>query len=404
MAAATSTTLSALIKQMWPENRLQNATYKKNPLWAMIAKKYNFFGDPARVAIRHGDIAGRSATFTNAQANAQPTANKGWLITRARDYAVITIDGEAIDIMDSNEGAILDAIESEMDSAVNAMNRSCGRAVYGTTVGTIGKRSSISSNTVTLTNAADAANFEVNMTVGAVSDATGSGTQRSGTTTVSGIDRVLGTVTLANAASISGFIDGDFLFPDGDYNARFAGFRAWVPDAAPSATTFFGVDRTADVVRLGGGRYDATTANESIEEALIHSQALASQLGGNPRHAFMNSLDLGQLLVTLGTRQLWVETKVAGITFKGVQVSSPDGEITVYSDYNCPKGRVPVMELDSWFALLTKKPCRLIEQDGLTLLRSGTADQYEGRLVTRGNFVTLYPGHNINLKLTSTAS
>src|SRR5690242_15254694 len=121
MSAATTTTYGPAIKQLWPENRLFKATYLDNPCWAMIPKRFNFRGSPARIALRYSDVAGRSATFSNAQSQAAPTNNAGWLVTSVKDYAVATIDGDLIDTAMTDDGAVMDALEAEMDSAVNRM-------------------------------------------------------------------------------------------------------------------------------------------------------------------------------------------------------------------------------------------------------------------------------------------
>ena len=54
---------------------------------------------------------------------------------------------------------------------------------------------------------------------------------------------------------------------------------------APSATTFFGVNRTLSS-RLSGTIYDGT--NDSIDEALVEGLALAQREGGDPGHIFLS--------------------------------------------------------------------------------------------------------------------
>lgn len=397
MATATTTTYAAAIKQLWPENRLFKATYLDNPTWAMIPKRFNFRGSPARVALRYADVAGRSATFSNAQSQASPTANAGWLITSVKDYAVATIDGDLIDTAMTDDGAVMDALEAEMDSAVNRMTRSVGLGVHGTSVGVFVQNSSGTSSPITVADPTALAFLEVGDTFGAVSDATGGGTVRTGSGVVTNIDRVGGVVTYTG--TITGLLATDYLFIVGDYNARYSGFRDWVPDTAPGATAFFGVTRNVDT-RLGGTRFDATSGGgATIEEALQKSQALALQLAGKPKSVYMNPVDVGSLMITMGTRAVLTETKVGGIGFEGIKVFGPGGSMTVYQDFNVALGRAELWDFESCFGLFRGKPCRIIENDGNQILRAASTDSYEVRLVTRGNFVFTRPSSNCNTKL-----
>ena len=75
--------------------------------------------------------------------------------------------------------------------------------------------------------------------------------------TITGVDRDLGVLTFASTAAITGLTNADSIFANGDYTAandklKCSGLLDWIPSTTPSATTFFGVDRSTDPTRLAG--------------------------------------------------------------------------------------------------------------------------------------------------------
>lgn len=151
-----------------------------------------------------------------------------------------------------------------------------------------------------LKNSDDVTNFEVNQEL-VFSTADGGGTVKAGSVTVVGVDRDAGILTvdaLTAIASGAGVAADDYIFVAGDYDLKIKGVQAWVPNTAPSATSFFGVDRTADVTRLGGIRYDASSM--PIEEGLIAAASRAAREGAKPTHCFMNYSDYSNLEKALG--------------------------------------------------------------------------------------------------------
>lgn len=100
---------------------------------------------------------------------------------------------------------------------------------------------------------------------------------RAGYTYVTAVNRSTGTVTVNSAAAITAFADNDYLFPRGDIDGEIKGLEAWIPAADPGATSFFGVDRSVDVTRLGGLRKDLS--GKPIEEALMEACELTYREG-----------------------------------------------------------------------------------------------------------------------------
>jgi hypothetical protein len=86
------TAMNAALKELYDGQVVENLVYSDNPLLAMIGKKTDFGGKYRPVPIITGVSQGRSATFSNAQGNQSPVQIQSFLITRAADYSIATIN------------------------------------------------------------------------------------------------------------------------------------------------------------------------------------------------------------------------------------------------------------------------------------------------------------------------
>ncbi len=339
--------------------------------------------------------------FATAQANKTESQLKDFVLTRNSDYSLASISNEVLEASKGNANAFMEAATTEIDGAIQSATRSLAIALYGTGSGSIGRvaNASFATPTLQLTEPSDVTNFEVGMKLQA-SSADGGGSVRSGTLTIVGVDRDLGTLTMSGnlSAGISAIAQNDFLFVQGDYDAKIRGLRAWVPDSAPSSSPFFGVDRTADVTRLGGIRFDGSAM--PIEEALISAASRVAREGGKPTHCFMNYLEYADLEKALGSKVQYVDLKVtADIGFRGMVVNGPRGPIKVIADQNCPAGRAFMLQLDTWKLYSLGKAPKILDTDGMKMLRESNADAVEVRVGYYAQVGCRAPGWNANIKL-----
>ena len=399
MANQTNASFAAMLKTLWFTGEIQNLALKNNPFLGMVPKKTDFYGDGLKIPLSYADLQGRSATFANAQAQSTPSKYAAFTITRApTDYAIGRVDGETLETSQSNKGAFMAALEAEIKRGRNSITRSLAVKLFRATTGVLGQNTSGTASPVTVSTA-DSYNFEVGMTIGAVSDNTGSGTVRTGTGFITAINRQASatTATITYTGTITGLTATDYFFVSGDYNAAISGLAAWVPDSAPSATSFFGVDRTADVTRLGGMRF---TSSAPIEEAFQDALAELYLAGSSPTHAFMNPLDFKNLINALGAKV--VRTKVmgtAGTGYSAVEVDSPAGTIKVLADPNCPKLHVYILQMDTWCLYSCKEAPHILEYGGGEILRMGDQDAVEFRMGYRAQLGCSAPGYNAVLIL-----
>lgn len=393
---------ASVLKQHYTNDRVENMVYKDNPLLAMLPKYEQFGGENLKLPIKFGIPQGRSATFSTAQSNKTNSQYKAFLLTRDRDYSLASIDNETIEASKGNSNAFLEAATSEIDGAIEAATRSIAVALYGSGSGAIGRVQTGGTGTsVQLIDVEDITNFEVGMEV-VFSTADGGGAVKSGTVTVNGVDRDLGTVTVDAMTAIdggSGSASNDYIFVEGDYDLKIKGLRAWLPETAPTlGDNFFGVDRSSDVTRLAGVRLDKSA--DPIEEALVDAAARVAREGGRPDYCFMSYSKFSELEKALGAKVQYVDKHVnPEIGFRGIMIHGPRGPITVIPDQNCPEDFAFMLSMQYWKLYSLGKCPKILDSDGLKMLRESNADAVEVRVGYYAQLGCRAPGFNCILRL-----
>ena len=198
---------------------------------------------------------------------------------------------------------------------------------------------------------------------------------------------------------------GDYIIAEGDDYAtgssykKVRGLEAWCPASAPGATAFFGVDRTADVTRLGGNRFDGSAL--PIEEALIGGAARVAREGGRPDHCFVDFATFSNLEKALGSKVVYDEAKArdVDIGFAAISLRGPRGTIKIIPDQNCQPNVAWMLQLDTWSLNTLGEAPMFLDFDGNRMLRESGDDAYEIRLGYYGNVACNAPGYNCRVAL-----
>jgi hypothetical protein len=396
--ALNMTTFAAALKQHYTNERIENMVYKDNPFLAMVAKYEDFGGENLKLPIKYGIPQGRSATFSDAQANKTNTQLKAFLLTRQADYSLASIANETIEASKGNANAFMEAATVEIDGAIESATRSLAIACFGDGSGAIGQVLATTSSvaTFTLKQIDDVTNFEVGMQLKLNATKTGSSGTLSTAVTVDGINRDTGVITLSASASLTA---DHFIYQEGDYDAKIKGLNAWVPSSAPGSTdSFFGVNRSSDATRLGGIRFDGSSL--PIEEALIGGASRVAREGGKPDVCFMNYSNFADLEKALGSKVSYVDVKASPeIGFRGILIHGPRGPIKVIPDQNCPKDVAFMLQMDVWKLYSLGKAPKILDSDGLKFLRDSSADSVEVRVGYYAQLGCRGPGYNVRIAL-----
>ncbi|NDC95210.1 phage major capsid protein [bacterium] len=392
------TSFAPALKQYYTKGFMQNMVYKNNPFLALVPKYTDFVGSNMPIPVIYGNPTGRSATFATAQANKNESKLSGFTITRNKDYSLASIDNETLEASQNDRGAFMKAVTVEVDGAIHAATRSLATALYRDGTGAIGRiTSTVTGTTLNLATAQDVVNFEVGMKLQFTPDF--STVRAGGPWTVTAVNRSAGTMTVS--PTLSGITAADYIYVDGDLNAKVKGLDAWLP-ASVSATTFFGVNRTADSTRLGGVRYDGSS--QPIEEALVDGLSLLEREGGSPDYCFMSFANLSNLKKALGSKVQYVDVDAgyeAKLSFKGVMIDGNKKPVICIGDQNCPAAVAYFIQMDTWGLYSLGDAPRILDSDGNKMLREASSDAVEVRVGYYCQLATSSPGYNARIALAS---
>jgi len=410
MAASASATplnfntVQEAVKIHYKPQRVRNMVYKNNPFLGLIPKFTKFGGLSMPIPLRFSDPQRRAATFATGQGNTSTSKLAQFSLTRVKDYGFAFIDGETIQATKGDNNAFLRYLTMEIDGAINSITRSLAVSLYRDGSGSIGACNADpgTGTTVTLSNTEDVTNFEVGMNLVFAADAA-SALRAGGARTISAVNRATGVITVSAAMDAAVAIN-DLIFQEGDYLAadnrlKVSGLDAWVPSAAPSATTFFGVNRTSDTTRLGGVRFDGSSM--PIEEALIGAAAQIARDGGRPDLALCDFATYATLEKALGSRVVYSTLKAPDVDvgFSGISVVGPNGSVNIIPDYNCQPNTMWLLQKDTWVLATLGDAPQFLDLDSLRMLRDAGSDAYEVRLGYYGQVGCYAPGWNCRIAL-----
>lgn len=423
--ANVSNQVAALKELYTGDEFMKDLVYKKNPLLALIPKDESpdgFAGKYIPVPLVYATPQGRSANFSNAQTNQTAPGVSAFFVYRVSNYQLVTITNELLEATKNNAGAFVDEAKLNMDTGFRNISNDLAADLFSAGNGVRGQLASISTGVITLSQAAQVVQFEVGMVLVAFSISGNVYTQSTGAALgyVIAVNRSAGTVTVsATSGGAAGTpsnwsasfpylgVQGDVAFGTISVQTGFSkisGLGAWLPVTAPSSgDNFWNVDRSVDVTRLAGVRFDGSS--ESIEEALIDASALVAREGGQPDMCFMSFASYAALEKALGSKVQYVDVKheEADIAFAGIRVHAPYGPITVIPDRSCPAQTAYLLQMDVWkLRSLGKAPHVLTYGlEGLEGVRVGNADALEIRIGYYANLVCSAPGWNAVVQLSS---
>lgn len=397
---ATSASVSAnanLLKSLWG-NQVADPLYKMSKFAASVKKDTKFTGDGRYVVVTVSPTAGGSSDFDQALANQAPTTEVRFFVTHKTEYQIASIDGAAIAQSEGDKGAMLSIVKQQVDKKRYSFGRAMAARMWGTgegIIGVIASTTTIASANCDLTVKSDVVHFEKNMVCQFAT--IGTGLVSSNTLTVSSLNRTATTdqvVFNANLNTIPSMATGLGIVRAGDYNNVMTGLPGWAPIADPGATAFFGVDRTAtDMSRVSGIRYTAGSGG-SKEEILIDAAAEGSVNASGATMVSANPYDYAGILKEVGSKRVIdVQAREARVSFRGIMLESPMGEMTVVSEPDVPKGYFWIYD-PTYITLRTAGDCpRMLNwAGGGMFIPSSNRDGMQARIGAYGNLFVENPG------------
>jgi hypothetical protein len=307
MSVLDLTAFDPMIKEHYSPLDVARMAMQKNKAIGMLSKSQKKtdvggrkWDQPIMTALPGGGSSSFSVAVTNANNNV--SAYKVFGVTRASHYRIAKVDNQAIEATATGNIDAFEPAFDEFDNGITAEGNYLNFRFFRTAAGEVGQLDGVSNvATPNLTFSDISAIWGVRAGEVLQASATLGSALRAGTITILSVTRATGAVVLTGngTAGIAALVNTDFLYLNGDgQNAGTAlaasGLADWVPDAAPSATLFYGVDRTSESDYLGGLRVDGTDGR-SIANLLVDTVAAVDNIGGDPDVVFMNPITFGTL-------------------------------------------------------------------------------------------------------------
>lgn len=399
----------AILKERYSFNKVVQLGWRKTPLFAMLKKDFGGGGEHEKIPVNIAGNQAASATFATAQTLAASTNSKfaAFKADWQDSFGIARVDGKTIRRTRNKEGGWLMALAHEIEAALQTVKMDTERALFRDGTGIIGVGDgayTAASTSLVLADASQAHCFQLGMEIGATADT--ASTPRTGTATVTGINRATGTLTSDSnwSAQITSLDNADSLFRAGDYTAaddvkKIHGLESWCPATAPTAgDSHFGVDRSVDVERLAGSRYDGSGVN--IDEALINGQSVGSANGALPRVCIINNIDMRDLVNTLGAKKIFPgrgflpvqgpDGPIGDLGFETIQIQGDTGKIDVLGHPLCPVSVARMFDPDLLVLSAMGEFPGIIDDDDQQSLRVSDANGVEARV---GGYPELFTQH-----------
>ena len=178
------------------------------------------------------------------------------------------------------------------------------------------------------------------------------------------------------------------------------GFLDWITSTSTPGTKF-NVNRNIDS-RLTGVRLSTLKSTGSIENRLLQLGTEIQMTSGNkgPLKCIIHSRQWTKLVGELKSRGVTPhESTVKGATtsfgYSAIYVDLPQGRCEVIPSPHIPQTVALMLNLKSWHFCATKGMFpRVMNGDGLRLLRKAASDDYEFRLTCYSHLACQYPSWN----------
>jgi hypothetical protein len=394
---STISQFDAFLKNYFNPQKVEDLTRAGKPFFGRIKKNEDVSGDQWNVPILWSNPQGLSGgSLANAQTATGNIKGDKWAILMGDYFGTVSIGDKVIMASRNNAGAFLDNKTTEIEGLYEAFSNDLALYLFRNGGGSTGRINAtyVSGNVIGLADPRDTFNFEVNEYVQAsAGDGTGaSDAARAGNTFITGVDAVNGTITLSNAAGITGLAANDFLFRLGNIASGgtgaliMHGVQAYITaTSAPAA--LWGVTRSTQVQRLSGCKVATADVNgKGIEERI---QLLGAYMAGRFRamtsggsyECYLHPEDWQTLTISVQTRGIRpLEESDTKFGYEYIDVIAGGKRMKVFADPYCPKGNAFILRMDNWVLGSYGQLVRTLNGDGLTMLRAATTNSFEYRL------------------------
>jgi len=413
-AASTRTALADMFKTIYVGKDLTNHSKRKTPLGDKITKKDDFYGDGFTIGFNGGLNWGVSPTLSSTtDPLASASGFKKWVITETNQlYGRLTLDNLSMMRSKKDIGAFLQIRQKETEAILANMKMlRLGHQLWGDGSGALAQVVSVTGadpvTAITL-NFADAVHFDGFRGVAGTGKqriyfATNanklSGGTKDGTTTYYTVDKVNRYDSSGNCVltvtRAAGSVTGDpaatnWIYNFGFYGSAPKGIGAWIPSTDPSATTFFGMDRSDEPQMKAGWRGTWEGSIQSSASRLV--SVMSNYFDPEFSALWLSAYRWEQLKDELTAQGRFYIDEVKSLEFgtSALRMVTPTGSLPVVCDPYCPQDTGWLLRHSDIEVHSTGPLIHLADED-LTALRLSDADGLEVRFRSAAEYAIPHP-------------
>lgn len=402
----TTSRFNSALKVLFPQKFFQTYKLDDQPFYNYLPKKQDFFGRKAEVPFQFSvGGGGNSHQFADAQAAKGSAQYTHFEVTRRRDYKIISIDMEALEASEGDNGAYMKATKAEIQAANAHIIQQLGSDLQTDGDGRNGVVATVPNATTFTVGDNEIVHFEPdNRLVSSVSPFTAVRPGGAfGYMLVTGVNYDTNTITVSSTdgdtTTAYGLTAADRVYPKGNFGLSLQGTEAWVPtDRSNLGTAFNTVTRSVFPSRLAGIFFDGSTYG--LAEAYERAAARAAKEGTRPDTWWMNYNRFADLSLELGAKAIREPVKLGEFAYDSIVMNMAGKKTRFMCDPNFADTTTLGTTRDSWkFWTLKGAPRFLTKELGSEMLVEPANDGLEIRIGWRGNLVNDNPGANVRMTL-----
>lgn len=401
----TVSRFNSALKVWFPEKKFQTYKMDEQPFWNYIPKGERFPGRSLEIPFQFSvGGGGNSHQFADAQESKGSARYTHFTVTRRRDYKIISLEIEAIEASEGDDGAYMKATVAEIEAAQAHIVQQLGADLQGNGSGHIGAVTAAPVGNTFTVGDNEIVHFEPDMRLqSAASPFTALRPGVVGYMVVLSVNYDTNTVTVDPAAGDSvaayGLTSADRVYPKGNFGLSLEGTEAWVPtDRSNLAVAFNGVDRSVFPSRLAGIFFDASTYG--LLEGFERAAARAAKEHTKPDTWWVNYNRFADLSLELGAKAIREPVKLGEFAYDSIVQNLSGKKTRFMCDPNLPDTTALGTTKESWkFRSLKGVPRFLTKDLGSQMIIEPAGDALECRIGWRGNLTCNNPGANVRVTL-----